>query len=271
MDQAILEQHLKALERDGYTIVENAIEPELVRELRDEIRRIQPLTLKDVEEGGRTDGMQQLRTCGLLSMSAGFRSTPTHPNVLPIVEGVLGPDCLLSIITAVDLLPGLNGQPIHHDDILMPVPRPHAPIYCTTMWALTDFTADNGATRLIPGSHRSPESHPPVGQDGDGTIAAEMSAGSVLIFDGSLWHRAGDNRTDDERRLGLQTSYCPGFIRPVINWSLMFPPEKARHLPERLRALMGYSTYRSIGSLLVSGTHRDGANTLAPPESLLLG
>ena len=98
-----------------------------------------------------------------------------------------------------------------------------------------------------------------------------MSAGSVLIFEGSLWHRAGDNRTDDERRLGLQTSYCAGFIRPQINWCLMFPPEKVRHFPERLRELMGYSTYRTIGSLLEPGTHRYGHNTLTNPESLLDG
>ena len=270
MDNVTLEHHLKALDRDGYTIVENAIEPEFVRELRDGIREIERLTLNHTEEGEGIDGEQQLRTAGLFSSADCFQRAPTHANVLPIVEGVIGADCLLATFSAVDLLPGLNGQPIHHDDILIPVARPHAPILCTTMWALTDFTAENGATRVIPGSHRSPESHPPVAEDGDGTIAAEMSAGSVLIFEGGLWHGAGDNSTDDERRLGLQTSYCAGFIRPLINWCLMFPPEKARHLPERLRELMGYSTYRTMGSLLNPGTHRFGPNTLAHPEGLLV-
>ena len=89
------------------------------------------------------------------------------------------------------------------------------------------------------------------------TVSAEMAAGSVLIFDGQLWHTSGENTTKDEWRLGLQLSYCVGWIRPQTNYYMSIPPEKARHLPARLRELVGYNTFNGLGRTWAAGTRWD--------------
>ena len=94
-----------------------------------------------------------MRIYNLLAHGELFERVPVHPNVLPIVEGVLDPGCLVSSLSSIAIGPGETPQPIHADDQLIPMPKPHPPTVCNTMWALTDFTEANGATRIIPGSH----------------------------------------------------------------------------------------------------------------------
>ncbi len=268
MDKATIEEHLKAIDRDGYTIVENAMEPELVRELRDEVRRSEKVSLGDRSSAELAATLAQLRTNGLLSQEV-FQRVPIHPNVLPIVEGVIGEDCLLTADAALDQLPGMVRLPLHPDDALYAVPRPHPPLMCVAMWALTDFTPENGATIFTPGSHRSPDM-PDYSKDPSEfeTVPAEMAAGSVLIFEGQLWHTSGENTTKDEWRLGLQISYCVGWIRPQTNYYLSIPPEKARHLPARLRELVGYSTCNGLGRTWGDGTRWDIDSYMTPTIEL---
>jgi ectoine hydroxylase-related dioxygenase (phytanoyl-CoA dioxygenase family) len=111
------------------------------------------------------------------------------------------------------------------------------------MWALTDFTEENGATRVVPGSHLSDHS-PDYGREYD-SIPAEMSKGSVLVWHGSLWHGGGANRTD-ERRVGIAMNYCAGFIRQQENQQLGVPREIAAHFSPRLRELCGYGVYNGL-------------------------
>jgi ectoine hydroxylase-related dioxygenase (phytanoyl-CoA dioxygenase family) len=111
------------------------------------------------------------------------------------------------------------------------------------MWALTDFTAENGATRLVPGSHRA-DSSPELGAH-HASIAAEMRRGSVLVFDGSLWHGGGANQTD-RRRLGIAMNYCAGWMRQQENQQLGIPLETARGFGDRLRKLCGFGVYRGL-------------------------
>jgi len=117
------------------------------------------------------------------------------------------------------------------------------PIVCNTIWALTDFTSDNGATRLVPGSHVS-EGIPELGRAYD-TVAAEMPRGSVLVYNGSLWHGGGANRTGD-RRLGVAMNYCAGWVRQQENQQLGIPIEIARGFSPRLRKLAGFGLYKRI-------------------------
>ena len=84
-----------------------------------------------------------------------------------------------------------------------------------------------------------------------------MSAGSVIVFEGQLWHTSGDNTADDQGRLGLQLSYCRGWLRPQTNYYLSIPPEKARHLPARLQELVGYGTCNGLGRTWANGTRWD--------------
>jgi hypothetical protein len=99
------------------------------------------------------EGTRTLRVYNLLARGDVFAEVPVHDHVLPIVERVLDRGCLVSSLSSIDILPGELAQPLHADDMLIPLPRPHVPIVCNSMWALSDFTEVNGATRLVPGSH----------------------------------------------------------------------------------------------------------------------
>jgi ectoine hydroxylase-related dioxygenase (phytanoyl-CoA dioxygenase family) len=125
----------------------------------------------------------------------------------------------------------------------MPIAKPHAATVCNTMWALTDFTEANGATRLIPGSHLAAAS-PAYGQHYD-SIPAEMARGSVLVWHGSLWHGGGANTTDT-RRVGVAMNYCAGYIRQQENQQLGIPREIAARFDERLQRLCGYGVYMGL-------------------------
>jgi ectoine hydroxylase-related dioxygenase (phytanoyl-CoA dioxygenase family) len=235
------ETHVARIRQDGYTVVENAIAPALIEALSDALARLErELGAKPAENG--FEGRHTVRIYNLLAHGAPFDAVPAHDRVLPIVEGVLGEGCLVSSLSSIAIDPGEIAQPIHADDMVIPLEKPHAPIVCNSMWALTDFTAANGATRLVPGSHRAP--NPDYGGAYE-TIAAEMPAGSVLIWDGALWHGGGANRTA-ARRTGVAMNYCAGFIRQQENQQLGVPPDLARTFPPKLQELMGYGVYRGL-------------------------
>jgi ectoine hydroxylase-related dioxygenase (phytanoyl-CoA dioxygenase family) len=234
--------HVKQLDEDGYTIVEDAIEPGLVDELAAALLDLERFF--DVQPAGNSfEGAQTLRVYNLLALGRVWERVPVHPHVLPLVEAVLDPGCLISSLSSITILPGEIAQPIHADDQLLPIPKPHVPTVCNSMWALTDFTDANGATRIVPGSHRSDHS-PDYGAPYD-SIAAEMPRGSVLVWHGSLWHGGGANTTA-EPRVGIAMNYCAGFIRQQENQQLGIPPEVAARFEPRLRELVGYSVYNAL-------------------------
>jgi ectoine hydroxylase-related dioxygenase (phytanoyl-CoA dioxygenase family) len=243
-----LDFHLDRIEADGYTIVEDAIEPALVLELRDAIRRLErELDLRPLETAA--EGIATLRMYNLLAKDSVFQSMPVHPSVLPLVERLLDRGCLLSGMTAIDIGPGEVEQPMHGDDIVMTrhLPPPHPPMMITSMWALTDFTAANGGTRFVPGSHLfSARPDVPGALDEVDVRALEMRAGSVMVFHGSLWHGGGANTTSDDHRLGVNVQYCPGFVRQQQNPYLGIPADIAATFDDRLLELLGYRLYKGI-------------------------
>jgi len=166
-----------------------------------------------------------------------------HEHVLPIVEGVLDAGCLVSSLSSIRIMPGETPQPIHADDQLMPLAKPHAPTVCNSMWALTDFTDANGATRIMPGTHLA-DASPDFVTEYE-TIPAEMSRGSVLIWHGSLWHGGGANRTEADR-IGIAMNYCAGWVRQQENQQLGIPVDVARTFSPRLRELCGYGVYNML-------------------------
>jgi ectoine hydroxylase-related dioxygenase (phytanoyl-CoA dioxygenase family) len=257
-----VETHVNEVRTTGYTIVPDAVEPELIAGLRDTLRRLQETTPNLVQ--GTIH-----RSVGLLGEDPVFEVPPLHPSVFPIVEGVLGTGCLLTLYDALDVTPGVNKQPLHNDDALMPLQRPHQPFVCTTIWALTDFTEENGATRVVPGSHLRADLPDYAKHAGEyDTEFVEMSEGSVVVFDGALWHTSGENHTDEEWRLGLQVSYCAGFIRPLQNLLLSISPETARGYPDELLTLCGYATYNGIGQVIKHGAQDP---TTKSPAAHVLG
>ena len=242
VDAAALADQVRRIERDGYTIVEDAIDPDLVDLLADDLARLEH---RDGTQPASNsfEGHRTWRIYNLLAKGELYQQVPVHPNVLPLVEQVLDPGCLISSLSSIAIGPEETPQPIHADDQLMPIPKPHPPTVCNSMWALTDFTEANGATRIVPGSHLADRS-PDFGAHYD-SIPAEMAKGSVLVWHGSLWHGGGANTTD-QRRVGLAMNYCAGYIRQQENQQLGISQEVVATFEPRLQELCGYGIYMGL-------------------------
>jgi ectoine hydroxylase-related dioxygenase (phytanoyl-CoA dioxygenase family) len=148
------DSHQERLERDGYTIVTDVLSPADVAALRDEVLRLEQ-ELHVTPASNVFEGEKTRRIYNLLARGKAFEAIPVHKQILPLVSSVLDEGCLVSSLSSIDIGPGEVAQPLHADDQLIPLPKPHVSIICNTMWALTDFTADNGATRVVPGSHKA--------------------------------------------------------------------------------------------------------------------
>lgn len=237
-----VDAHLTAIEADGWTIVPDAIEPDLLSRLDEVLARLER-EMEVTPADNTFEGRSTVRIYNLLALDPVFQEVPVHPSVLPIVEGVIGKGSLVSSLSSIAIDPGEVAQPVHVDDAIIPLPRPHDPVICNSMWALTDFTEANGATRIVPGSHRADHQPDPFGDIE--TVAAEMPRGSVLIWPGSTWHGGGANTTD-QRRMGLAMNYCAGWIRQQENQQLGIPLDVARSFSPALRRLCGFGVYRGL-------------------------
>jgi ectoine hydroxylase-related dioxygenase (phytanoyl-CoA dioxygenase family) len=242
MDAEVRRAHLERIARDGYSLIEDVFDASHADALAGDLLRLEA----DLGIGSGNnpfEGSRTWRIYNLLVHGKLYEEISIHPGVLPVVEGVLDEGCLLSSLSSISIGPGESAQMIHADDQLIPLPKPHVPIVCNTMWALTDFTEENGATRLVPGSHTRDHS-PDVTKTYD-SIPAVMKKGSVLVWNGSLWHGGGANRTE-ERRVGIAMNYCAGWVRQQENQQLGIPNEIARGFSPRLRELVGYGVYRHL-------------------------
>ena len=173
------------------------------------------------------EGFKTVRINNLLTYDDLFWEVPLHENVLPVVERVLDRECLLSSFCSLVLGPGQEAQPIHEDTQLIPLPRPHIPITVNAIWALSDFRADNGATRIVPGSHKYP-SAPEYGKEYD-AVTATMPAGSVMLFDSALWHGGGANNSDEQALCVL--------LRLLLGLDAAAGKSAARHSPGDRKAV----------------------------------
>ena len=256
-------EHLDRIDAQGYTVIEDAVEPDLVDELAETLDRLER-ELAVAPADNAFEGRRTVRVYNLLVHGDVFARVPVHPNVLPVVEGVLDPGCLLSSLSSIAIGPDESPQPVHADDQIIPLPKPHPAVVCNTMWAITDFTEANGATRLVPGSHRRESPDLRTRYD---SVPAEMGRGSVLVWHGSLWHGGGANTTA-ERRVGIACNYCAGYIRQQENQQLGIPREIARGFDRRLARLCGYGLY---GGLIGHIDKHDPIELLgdAPPSGMV--
>jgi ectoine hydroxylase-related dioxygenase (phytanoyl-CoA dioxygenase family) len=225
LTEAAIASHAARIRDDGFTVIEGAAAPALVEGLKQAVERIE----REHDLGlAKTsfEGFKTLRINNLLTYDEVFWEVPLHDNLLPVVERVLDRECLLSSFCSLVLGPGQEAQPIHEDTQLIPLPRPHISITINAIWALTDFRADNGATRIVPGSHKF-DSSPEYGRDYD-AVTATMPAGSVMLFDS----------------FAFSCAYCWGWIRQQENLQLGIPMDIARRFPRRLQELCGYSVYK---------------------------
>ena len=242
IDDDAVERYADKVRSDGWVVVPDAIDLDFVDAIGGDLLRLER-ELGIVPSDNLFEGLLTTRIYNLLVHGPLYERIPVHPNVLPLVERVLDPGLLISSLSSIAIGPDEAAQLIHSDDQLIPLPKPHPPIICNTMWAITDFTEENGATRLCPGTHLADHS-PDIGQPYD-SIAAVMTKGSVLVWVGSLWHGGGANRTK-ERRVGIAMNYCAGFIRQQENQQLGIPLTVQQQFPRRLQELCGFSIYNGL-------------------------
>jgi ectoine hydroxylase-related dioxygenase (phytanoyl-CoA dioxygenase family) len=227
-----------ALAAEGCAIVEGLAPRPLLDRTREELRPWLEATPcgRDGFAGRRTR-----RTGGLVARSPGCRELVLHPLVLATVRGVLAhaTSVQLHLTQLIAIGPGEPAQPVHRDQWafdFFPFPAGYE-VQCNTLWAMTDFSEANGATRLVPGSHRAADR---LEFGNDQTVPAEMPAGSVLLYTGALYHGGGANRSDAVRE-GINLTYAVSWLRQEENQYLSVPAEIARTLPEPLLRLLGYA------------------------------
>ena len=239
-----LDRHAAAIATDGFTVLERVIEPGFIDALTSAIDRL--LVDLGVSYGENAFlGEHTRRIFNLLARDPICAAVPLHPAVLPLVERVLDHQCLLSSLTAIEMNPGQRAQPLHADDGSIALPRPHVPIVCAAIWALTDFTLDNGATHVVPGSHLADRRPAKAERPSSTVVRAVMPKGSVIVYNGSLWHGGGDNDSDS-RRIGIVVNHCAGYMRQEENQLLAVPREMAATFPRRLQEMLGYGVYRGL-------------------------
>jgi len=249
--------------RDGAVIIDRLVGPEVMDGIRSELS-----SHLDSTPFGEEDfaGRRTRRTGSLIARSPRFRELAVHPTVLGTLDRILGDHTSayqLHLTQVIDLAPGQGGQPVHRDQWafdFFPFPSGFE-VECHTMWAMTDFTEANGATRVIPGSNHWDDKLRPSIEE---TVPAEMSKGSVLLYVGSVYHGGGENLSETNR-LGINVGYTLGWLRQEENQYLACPVEIARTLPPDLARLIGYQ--RAAYALGYFGDLQDPMQALDPTIS----
>lgn len=239
------------LRDQGYVIVPDAIGPSTIARLR---RELAP-HLRG-ERMGRNDfeGFRSERVYRLLDKAPAVAELIEHEAVCSVADGLLAPSYLLSAALVVNLHPGETRQGWHQDDALGAPPPPRPAQGVSTIWALDRFTAENGATEVIPGSHRWETPAPDPEEMDAMAVCLEMEPGSVAIFPGTLYHRGGANQSD-QMRLGMTIQYCQPWLRQLENMMLGVPPELAARYSRRIQDLVGYELVQGTFVGYVDGRH----------------
>ncbi len=236
--QATCDQVVAAVRRDGFAIVPDFLDADQLEALRAGLKPIFALTGNREVKGKRGwPGTQTVHIPNLYAKTRVLDDISIDPLLLAIVEGVLGRAFQMSVAVAMCPGPGADKQGLHQDDSHYPVPRPHAPLVANTLIALDDFTVENGATMLVPGSHRWLRMLDP----GAPTVHAVMPAGALLVWDGAVWHGGGANKTADQIRRSINLNFNCSWLRQQENQYIGIPRDVVLAMPERLQRLLGYN------------------------------
>lgn len=227
-----------ALREDGACIIDHAMPPNQLNRLKHEI-----MPYVEATSMGQDDftGRNTSRTGALVARSEACRELVMDPRLIGACDNFLKQFCdtyQLHLTQLIRIFPGQGEQPLHRDRLAWGgfLPSELEP-QLNTIWAVTDFTRENGATRVVPGSNK----WDPERQAEEHEIAyAEMQAGSVLVYSGSVIHSGGKNQSDTDR-MGLNITYCLGWLRQEENQYLSCPPDIAKDFAPDLQALLGYA------------------------------
>ena len=262
---------VEALRADGYVVLEGFLSPSELDAIR---AALAPHLGR--EQFGRNpfEGLRTQRVYNLPALGRVFADLIEHPRVLALCDAFLAPNYLLTAAQAICIHPGEAPQAVHYDDSFSPFARPRAPTSLATIVAIEPFTAENGATEIVPRSHLwgdemprgvvsavdfdQPTTYGRGVADPDNVLMRAgpsqraaiderlqpvvMPAGSVIVFVGTLWHRGGANRSISSR-LALSMQYCEPWARQQENFTLGVPRAVARGLSDRVQELLGYNIH----------------------------
>ena len=230
----------EALLEAGAIIVENVASAASIdafnKDLQPEYERV------GVEFQNDFNGYRTRRVGGIAEHSSEFQTLFAHPHVLALAEAILGSHCEVIRVgstTAIEILPGEEAQILHADDTIYPKKYLPFEVQISVLWALDDFTEENGATRVIPGSHLNGP-HPDDAQQT--SYPAEMPRGSMVVYLGSTLHGGGANRSDKPRR-ALVNTYALGWLRQEENQYLTLPSDAVAQQSDDVRRLLGFQVH----------------------------
>lgn len=239
MTSFALDSHAENMRREGYTVIEDFLDAAT----RAAVREGTAPHLGSHRGRNSFEGLTTERVYTLVARGKVFETIAADERLLALIGKFLSPQFLLSAAQAICIYPGEAQQSLHHDDSFYRVPRPRAALSVTMIVAIDDFTAENGATVIVPGSHNW---GPPEGNSLPAALAAAkpvtMKAGSCLVFPGTLLHGGGPNRSNAPR-LAITYQYCEGWLRQQENFFLAIPREIAKEMPPRVQELIGYSIW----------------------------
>jgi len=244
------EEVVGALMEDGAVIVHDLLSRDVVTAINAEVQpfvdRADP-DMRHLNPGVQFFHAQTRHVSGLAGKSPTFATdVMIHPQLMAVCDSILGPSCAryqLNLAHLLERLPGAADQFWHQDEIvwnLMPEPKPE--LQLASVIALVDFTAENGATRVFPGSHRWETGRYPTD---DEAVVAEMPAGSAIVYLGSTFHGGGAHHGSEPRR-GVHLSYTLGWLRTEENNYLAVPPDVACRLPRQCQEVLGYAVHDAI-------------------------
>ncbi len=242
------ESHAANINRDGFTIIGDFLDAATLAEVRAGVApHLGRHRGRNAFEGFTTE-----RVYTLVGRGKVFECIAQEPRLLALIGRFLAPNFLLSAAQAIQIHPGEAEQGLHSDDSFYKVPRPRPPLSVSMICAIDDFTQENGATMIVPGSH----TWGPVDQGALPKAQAEkrpvvMKAGSCIVFPGTLIHGGGANRSNAPR-LAITYQYCEGWLRQQENFFLAIPRDIAKTMPPRVRELLGYSIWPSFMGMVTA-------------------
>ncbi|MBL4855291.1 MAG: phytanoyl-CoA dioxygenase family protein [Robiginitomaculum sp.] len=245
VDPAIVEADWQSLQADGFVVMKNLIPADQCDAIKSEL-----LGLLSHKGRNAFEGLKTQRLYATLTKTRVCDELALHPRILALLDRMFMPNYLLSQLQVINILPSEDAQFLHYDDGFYPPPRPRPPLGAASIFAIDDFTTTNGATRIIPGSHKWGDRKP---GENDKAVPAVMPKGSAIFYGGTFWHGGGANESD-AARLAVTVQYCEPWLRQQENYTLGTPKSVVAKLDPQLKSLLGYSILPPyIG--MVDGVH----------------
>ena len=254
---------IEEITTQGYTVISDFLQPAQLQSIKALLPRINGQFLgRNNFEGDKTE-----RIYSLLAYDKVIQNIVEDSRIMALCDAFLEANYLLTTSQSICIHPGETPQPWHADDVFYSIPRPRPMVGLSTVIAVDDFTAENGGTEIIPGSHLWSDEeiggdYREGGSERDSTfaermksqsIALEMPAGACVIFAGNTLHRGGENNSGGPRQ-ALSNQYCQPWARTIENFFLSVPRDLVREMSPKLQSLLGYSVLSPFMGQ-VSGSH----------------